>query len=293
MIINNQAPHKSDVILLGIPFDRSSGLSGSDNGPESIKNMLNEQIEFYEPITGTSPAEYLNISYTELEEIRNVSPESMVQKVKTRYLEIFDKTNAPFPIAIGGDHSVSIGTLQATAEIYKGNLPTILQVDAHFDLRDTDADFRDPPIGHYAHCCVMRRAVEMGFPIVTVGVRSFSTEELNFVKKNEIKFFPWLTNTTPDITQIIAAIQNQNVYLTLDVDGIDPSHMPATGTPVQGGLSWQYMLRLLRRLFDSKNVIGLDIVEVAPSLETTNLTSYGAAQLIYTSIALKFRKSHG
>ena len=178
--------------------------------------------------------------------------------------------------------------VQISRTHHKDNLPTILQIDAHFDLRDDDSDFRELSVGRYAHCCVMRRAAEMGFPIVTVGVRSFLSAELKFAKKHNIQFFPWLTNSPPEPTEVIASIPNQRVYLTLDVDGIDPAHMPATGTPVQGGLSWQYMLKLLIGLFGSKDVIGMDVVEVAPSLETTNLTAYGAAQLIYTAIALKF-----
>lgn len=290
-IINSQKIDEANVVLLGIPFDRSSGLPGADSGPKIIIKMLNEQIEFYEPITGTSPAEYLKIHYVKIEGLKHVSPEGMVKIVKSitsaaRFVE-------KFPIAIGGDHSISIGILQTLAEIHKDNLPAILQIDAHFDLRDDDSDFRELPVGHYAHCCVMRRAAEMGFPIVTVGVRSYSREELHFAQKNKIKFFPWLNNNPPDPTEVIASIANQNVYLTLDVDGIDPSHMPATGTPVQGGLSWQYTLKLLIGLFASKNVIGMDVVEVAPCLEITNLTAYGAAQLIYTAIALKFADYRG
>lgn len=290
-IINSQKLSEANVVLLGIPFDRSSGLSGADNGPEAVRKMLNEQIELYEPITGTSPAEYLGIYYERIERLKRVSAESMVKTVKS--VASAARLVGKFPIAIGGDHSVSIGILQAMAEIHKDNLPTILQIDAHFDLRDNDSDFRELPIGRYAHCCVMRRAAEMGFPIVTVGVRSFSSEELTFAKKHRIKFFPWFTFIPPEPTEIIASIPSQNVYLTLDIDGIDPAHMPATGTPVQGGLSWQYILKLLISLFRSKNVIGMDVVEVAPSLETTNLTAYGAAQLIYTAIALKFDGCRG
>ncbi|MEK7083582.1 MAG: arginase family protein, partial [Patescibacteria group bacterium] len=157
-IINNQKPNEANVVLIGIPFDRSSGLNGADGGPEAIRKMLNEQIELYEPITGTSPAEYLNIAYKKVEGLKYTNAESMVKMVKSC-------ASAPslvgkFPIAIGGDHSISIGILQAMAEIHKNNLPTILQIDAHFDLRDDDSDFRELSVGRYAHCCVMRRAAE-------------------------------------------------------------------------------------------------------------------------------------
>ena len=93
------------------------------------------------------------------------------------------------------------------------------------------------------------------------------------------------------IKKIINAIKTQDVYITLDVDGIDPAHMPATGTPVQGGLSWRFTFELLKEVFAKKNVVGADIVEVAPK-ENEQLTEFGAAQLCYYMIALKFKDKY-
>jgi len=168
---------------------------------------------------------------------------------------------------------------------------TILQIDAHQDLRDDDRDYSNNP-SKYAHSAVMRRAHELGFPIVQVGIRTFSKYEYNFWQKNKniIKVFPWTKNAKiPAINEIVKSIKTKKVYLSLDVDGIDPSFMPGTGTPVQGGLEWNYTLNLIEKLFQAKDVIGADIVEVSPQ-ESSVLTEYGAAQLCYAMITNKFRK---
>ena len=185
---------------------------------------------------------------------------------------------------------------------------TIVQVDAHFDLRDDDSDFADEPHGKLAHRCVMRRAAEAGFNIVNVGVRAYSGEEMEFARTLIVAGRMlvldrggggWLIHNPPcspvcarssSVEEICRAIQTDKVYLTLDVDGIDPAHMPATGTPVQGGLKWDYTQDLVQALFKNFQVIGADVVEVAvkdPSNmnHAERLTAYGAAQLIYDLIA--------
>lgn len=297
-IINRTKMELADVVITGLPFDRSSGLAGAEKGPEAVKTILDSQLELDEPITETTPVRYLGIAYEEIAGLNDTEDiGQMVATVRARYNRFFGNAVSgagdKFPIAVGGDHSVSIGIFQALHDQMRHRrLPTILQIDAHFDLRESDADFRDPALGPYAHCSVMRRAAELGFPIVAVGVRSYSRDELDFAKTHKIIFFPWLTRNRPSPLRVVHAITTKDVYLTIDVDGIDPAHMPATGTPVQDGLTWRYTLELLETLFrnPNRNVVGMDITEVAPALGITNLTAYGAAQLIYTAIALKFEK---
>ncbi|TSC72215.1 MAG: agmatinase [Parcubacteria group bacterium Gr01-1014_48] len=287
-----------DVVYLGLPFDRSSGLAGAEKGPEAIHHILDTQIEFYEPITETTPRNNAVIAYEEIKKLNECSAETMVKRVYNRHQKIANMGN-PFIVGLGGDHSVSIGIFKSIAktcsELGK-QLPTILQIDAHFDLRESDEDFRKDPVGIYAHCSVMRRAAELGFPSVPVGIRSYSREEFEYAcaHRDQIMPFRWNPDSThphhtPAPETIVDCIQTKDVYLTIDIDGIDPSHMPATGTPVQNGLSWSYTIELLKKLFKARNVIGMDIVEVAPPLGMTNITAYGAAQLTYMCIALHQR----
>lgn len=141
----------------------------------------------------------------------------------------------------------------------------------------------------------MRRASEFGFPILAVGVRAYSKDELDFAlaHSKQITVVEWgrveLGRLGIAPRDIVAKIQTDDVYLTVDVDGFDPAHMPATGTPVQGGIEWYFGLELIREIFARKRVIGVDVVEVAPRPGDT-LTEYGAAQIVYDMIAAKLAK---
>ena len=284
-IINYDNPKDADVILIGANYDVTSSFGkGANKGPAAIVGCLNRQIEFYERFTGTMPADQLKIAYHDLGDLNALSPEAMVERVRSAYEEYFGA--GKFIILLGGEHSVSNGPWQAMAHREEASDVTILQIDAHFDLRDTDADYHDEPHGKYAHACVMRRAVELGYNTAHVGIRAYSKDELAFAKSKGLIVFEWGPGETPAPEEIVAAIKTDKVYLTIDVDGIDPMHMPATGTPVQGGLEWYYTWQLFQELFQKKNVIGADIVEVAPRT-ADNLTEYGAAQICYSLIAYK------
>jgi agmatinase len=150
----------------------------------------------------------------------------------------------------------------------------------------------------------MRRASELGYPIVQVGIRTYSVDEYNYFSnpKNNVTVFEWGTSTPakatpqegnknwqpPAISKILEAIKTKYIYISIDVDGFDPAFMPGTGTAVQGGLEWWYGVELLEKAIMSKELIGADIVEVSPMRDSI-LTEYGAAQLLYTMVAHKFR----
>lgn len=287
-IINCVKHDEADVILLGANYDVTSSFGkGANLGPEAIINCLNTQIEFYDRITRSSPAEEAKIAYHDLGDLNNLIPEEMVQKVKEEHSAHFGA--GKFVLTIGGEHSVTNGPLKSISEFEDPQNITILQIDAHPDLRNDDSDFRDDPYGPYFHGSVMRRAHELDFNIVQVGVRTYSKEESEFIRENKIPVFEWGLGYTYNIQRIIESIPTERVYLTLDIDGIDPIHMPATGTPVQGGLEWNYLFDLLKELFKSKEVIGADIVETAPR-ENEVLTEYGSAQIAYNIIANKLLK---
>jgi agmatinase len=166
---------------------------------------------------------------------------------------------------------------------------TVVQIDAHLDLRDDDSDYNDHDPSRYAHSCVMRRACELGFRTCSIGIRAYSREEQRFALEHGLPVFEWGRGAEPAIETVLAAIRTERVYLTIDVDGFDPAVTPATGTPVPGGLSWDYGTRLLRALVLAKDVVGADIVEVAP-VAGSALTEYAAAQLAYDILSYRLLK---
>jgi agmatinase len=197
-----------------------------------------------------------------------------------------------FVVVLGGSHAVTIGALRAHAGRRPAGDVTVVQIDAHLDMRADDSDYNDHDPSPFAHSCVMRRAHEMGCRTCSVGTRAYARDEDHYAREHGLPVFEWGRGPLPSIAEVIAAIATEQVYLTVDVDGFDPAVAPATGTPVPGGLSWDYGTGLIRALFEAKDVIGADIVEVAP-LPDSGLTEYAAAQLCYDMVAYKLLKRDG
>jgi len=196
-----------------------------------------------------------------------------------------------FILLLGGEHSVSTGHLQALAKKYPPEDVTILLIDAHCDLRNDDSDYSETP-SPLAHSTVMRRASELGYKIIQVGIRTYHEDEYKYFnnKANNITVFEWGNNKKiPTIKEIIKSIKTKYLYISIDTDGFDPSVMPGTGTPVPGGLTWEYGVELITEAINKKELIGADIVEVSP-MQGSVLTEYSVAQLVYSIIAEKFRE---
>ncbi|MCK4600936.1 MAG: agmatinase [Phycisphaerae bacterium] len=182
-----------------------------------------------------------------------------------------------FLLTIGGEHSITIALAEATAEVH-GEI-SVLQIDAHADLRDSYNGDR------FSHACVMRRVLETTDRICQVGIRNFSQEEFDACGKQVANFI------TPDE---IASNRNwigkalkllgEKVYITIDIDGLDPSIAPGVGTPEPGGLTWQQVTALLRRVCSERQVVAADIVEVRP-IPPNHITEFLAARLAYKIIA--------
>jgi len=173
-----------------------------------------------------------------------------------------------FPLMLGGEHSISLGAVQAFAQSEKEF--SVLHLDAHADLRD---EFEGTK---YSHTCVMRRIREL-VPAVSVGVRSLSKEEAQSIKRNKWPVF----GTKFDEEKIISQLEKDKVYLTIDVDVFDPAIMPATGMPEPGGLDWEQLLSLLRAVSKKRKIIGLDIVELNPLLTSSPAPAFTSAKLAY------------
>lgn len=178
-------------------------------------------------------------------------------------------------VTIGGEHSVTLGPARAYAARYPKL--SVLHIDAHGDLR---AEYDGTP---YGHGCIMRRLLEdLKLPIVQVGIRSLSPEEAAVIRAGRVRTF--YRHTTRDVAAaaeaIVASLETDDVYVTIDVDAFDPSLVAGTGTPEPGGLTWGEMLELLRTVARKKRVRGFDVVETLP-LEGEVVSEFVAARLIY------------
>src|SRR3989344_3120238 len=289
-VINTKEIKKADVVILSVPYEGGvSFMSGTARAPKRIIECLDNNVELFDINFLCEPAKKIKTAHREITGIKKLTPEKVVHKIDGELTKILNDRNVP--ILLGGEHTVSLGALRAIAKKENPKDITILQIDAHQDLRDNNADYSEKKT-KYAHSCVMRRVHELGFSLVQVGIRTFSKYEYDYTKKNPktIKVFPWTRkDKKPKVTDVIKPIKTKKIYLSIDVDGLDPSVMPGTGTPVSGGLKWNYTLNLIEKLFQEKNVIGADIVEVSPMRDSV-LTEYGAAQLCYNIITNKFAK---
>jgi agmatinase len=185
------------------------------------------------------------------------------------------------PVLLGGEHTV---TLPAVSACFRRHPDLhVLQFDAHLDLRDS---FEGTPL---SHACVMRRLHELRVPFTQVGIRSFCREEWELVQEEGFQpFFMERIRREPDWMEQVCARLNGPVYITFDVDGLDPSIMPATGTPEPDGLTWREVTGLLQRIAESKQIVGLDFVELAPVPQLHHAT-FTVAKLIYRTLGYIFK----
>ena len=186
------------------------------------------------------------------------------------------------PVMLGGEHTVTVAALNALKET--GESIGIIQFDAHADLR---AEYEGDAL---SHACALHHAVEMDFPLFQIGVRALSLPE---VELREEKNIPYLDgydigrNGIPE--NLLPADFPDKVYITIDVDGLDPSIMPATGTPEPGGLNWFQLFQCLEQITANKTVIGFDVVELAP-IQDFHAPDFLCARMIYNLMGLITRK---
>lgn len=267
--------NSSKIVLIPVPYDGTSTyVKGADKGPKAIIDA-SDSIENFD-IETNSEVYRIGI-HTDTPVLENVSPELMVDAVYQRVQEHIQ--NDKFVGIIGGEHSVSCGSIKAHVENYS-NI-SVLQIDAHADLREEYHGSK------FNHACVMRRAQEL-CDVVQVGIRSVCAEEKEFIHKDKIFYAHQLWKNNFWIKDVINTL-HENVYLTIDLDGLDPSIMPSTGTPEPGGLSWWQLLSLIDMLSKRKNIVGFDVVELCPNPYEKS-SDVLAAKLIYKILSMKFFK---
>jgi len=263
----------SKIVLIPVPYDgTSTWQKGADKGPEAFLNA-SDNMELYDIETDSEVYKkgiHLADAVTE-----NSSPEKMVEEVHA-VTKTFIRKNK-FVTIVGGEHSVSIGTIRAFNECF--NDLTVVQIDAHADLRK---EYNGSACNH---ACAVYEASQ-NTNLIQVGIRSMDILEKSVMDPDKVFFAHemaiddyWMENAID--------LMGKNVFITFDLDAFDPSIMPATGTPEPGGLLWHETLDFLKKIFQQKNVVGFDIVELCPN-ENDKSSDFLAAKLYYKMLTYKF-----
>jgi agmatinase len=252
--------------------------TGTGAGAMAIVNA-SRNMELYEDETDT---EIYTLGIHTLEEFKpRETPDAMMDALYERTCELLE--TGKFLCMLGGEHSVSAPVIKAHAEKYP-NL-SVLQIDAHADLRDT---YDGTP---HSHASIMARVVkDLRIPSVQVGIRSISGEEARSLKEDLPTKIFWardIVGKTDWIGDAVGSLSDE-VYLTIDIDGLDPSIVPTTGTPEPGGLGWYETLALIRKIAETKRIVGMDLVEYS-YFENYDSPAFLCSKLVYKTLAYIFQ----
>ena len=270
---------ESKVVILPVPVDRTTSyVSGTRNGPREILEA-SSHMELWDEEVGadvhgvgifTLPA--MELPFGEMAPLMDE-----IQRVATAVL-----ARDKFLVTLGGEHSITPPLVAAAAARFKGL--SVLQIDAHADLRDS---YMGTP---HNHACAMRRSLDHA-RLTQVGIRSLSAEEADAAPGlNTTIFYDATMRRDPQWIERVVDTLTGPVYITIDVDGMDPAIMPATGTPEPGGLSWYEILALLRATIAKKTVVACDVVELSP-LPGLMAPNFLCAKLIYKILTYRFAEN--
>jgi agmatinase len=264
----------SRFVVLPIPYDATASyLKGTAAAPGAIITA-SQQVEFFDEILLD---EFYQAGIFTAEPIQcdGISPEELQEKIAQAagpYVQAYK-----FLLSLGGEHSVTPALVKTVRQRYDGL--SVLHIDAHADLRDQYQG------SIFSHACAMRRVYDMNIPVVHVGIRSFDKDQHDFIVAHKVKMFsPVAIAHKPDWIKDVLHGLTDNVYISLDIDGLDPAYAPGTGTPEPGGLTYQQLVDLILAVGKTRHIVGADIVEVIPNLVGV-VTEFLAARLAYKIIA--------
>ncbi|MFL0062452.1 agmatinase [Tenacibaculum maritimum] len=263
----------SKIVLIPVPYDETSTWQkGADKGIDAFLEA-SENMELYDIETNSEVYKegiYITEKITE-----KSSPEAMVNTVHQLTKKHINKNK--FVTILGGEHSISIGTIRAFNECFD-NL-TVLHIDAHADLRK---EYDGSP---YSHACAVYEA-NQHTNLIQVGIRSMDISETRVMNRDKVFFAHEMATNEYWMDDVIDLLTN-DVFITFDLDALDPSIMPSTGTPEPGGLLWYETLSFLSKVFSKKNVVGFDLVELCPNPNEKS-SDFLAAKLYYKMLSYKF-----
>jgi len=259
--VENQNFEKAKIVILPVPLEETTDfVKGTISGPEAIISASRDLDEI---------AQNLPIFTFDEIELEGEGIKEKMKELGNFVSQILEKNK--IPILIGGEHTISFGSILAFKKKYSDF--SILQLDAHSDALE---EYKKSKLNY---ATVMRRIRELGIEVVPVGLRSIAKETEIYFKKEKIKIFK--APKTP-VKEILKRLK-KNVYLTIDLDVLDPSIMPSVSNPAPGGLNWYQLLNLIENLAKNKNIIGVDLVELCP-IPGLLAPDFLAAKLIYKII---------
>ncbi|MCA9242799.1 MAG: agmatinase [Phycisphaerales bacterium] len=260
--------------VLPIPYDATTSFGGGTRlGPRAILTA-SQQVELYDEALGREVAP--NVATLPPVAPCASGPEGTLRRVRDAAAKVVK--DGKFLIGLGGEHSVTAPLVEAVRSRHRDL--TVLQIDAHADLRDT---YQGTP---HSHACVMRRVHDLGIKAVAVGIRNYCGDEAEFIRDAKPPIFhardvqcgnDWFGAVTDHL--------GNEVYVTVDIDGFDPAYAPGTGTPEPGGLNWYQVTGLLAHVAAKRRIVALDVVEVYPA-PPTSVTEFLAARLIHRVLGL-------
>ena len=267
---------RARVVILPVPLDRTTSyVPGTRNGPHEIL-VASSHMELWDEETGTDVHSIGIFTLPEME-FPFATMDEVIQEIRRVATEIVSRDK--FPLVLGGEHSITAPIVAAMAAKHPGL--SVLQIDAHADLRDSFMGTR------HNHACAMRRVLDYA-RTTQVGIRSMSPEEAAAVPTLPTTiFYDYNMRQNEDWIERVVDSLSETVYITIDCDGFDPAIMPAVGTPEPGGLTWYEALALLRRVIASRRVVGCDIVELSP-LPGNIAPNFLCAKLIYKILSYRF-----
>ncbi len=272
------------AVVLPVPFEATTSyLEGTVDGPRAILEA-SAQVELYDEEAGDEPwrAGVATLPPIDVEG----GPDEVLTRIADAVANELERGR--FACSLGGEHTVTVGCVRGAARHHPDL--AIVSIDAHADLRDS---YHGSP---YSHACAMRRVADDGHPVVEVGIRSLSATEaaalpgLNVVLVTGRDIDASRGNRGREwIDRVLDAVASRPVYLSVDLDGLDPSVVPGVGTPEPGGLLWFEALDLTARLFERSNVVAADVVELLPRADDA-VSSFAAARLVYKILGHALRK---
>jgi len=271
----------SKAVIFPVPLDRTTSyVAGTRNGPHEIL-QASSHMELWDEELG---ADIHSIGLFTLPEMEfpfgELAP--VMEEIQRLAAEIL--AHDKFLVTLGGEHSITPPLVAAAAAKYPGL--SVLQIDAHADLRDR---YMGTP---HNHACAMRRSLDYA-RLTQVGIRSMSTDEAEAAGSlNTTIFYDVAMRQDPNWVERVVDSLSDTVYLTIDVDGLDPAIMPATGTPEPGGLSWYEILTLLRATMARRTVVACDVVELSP-IPGLVAPNFLCAKLIYKILGYRFAAKKG
>ena len=277
--IDNKFNFKEKAIV--IPFGLEKTVSyggGTKNGPKEIIKA-SHQVELYDEELKCEPFKKIGIKT-----LKPFKINKKINKAINQIAEINQKIldNKLFPITLGGEHSITPGCIKPFVKKYKKL--TLLHFDAHADLRESYAGEK------FSHASAIKRCIDnKNVSVISFGIRNISAEEIPILKKNKKRInIYWAKDKKRwDLNKFKKQIKNKDVYITFDVDGLDSSIMPATGTPEPGGIFWDEALEIIKIACKSSRIVGADVNELAP-IKGFNSYNFLVAKLVYKILSYKF-----